>query len=81
MMNKMRKLLIIPHLHPEPASLPSGNCHQWIGCVSSHAFSFVFECVCTCINVFHFGKIFCFYINGVTFVCRIPLFALFIQQK
>lgn len=79
MMNKMRKLIIIPHLHPEPTSLSSGNHHQWVGCVSAQVFSFVFECtyIYIDINMFNFGKIFYFYTNGVTFVCRITLLALF----
>ena len=56
-------------------------------CLNVYRYTFkykrIYMCVCVYIhtyvyiNMFSFGKIFCFYTNGVKFVCRITLFALF----
>lgn len=83
MMSKMRKLLITPHLQPGPTSLgyvvTTINC--WM-CPRPHFFLCIWMHVYICAQKHVlFGKIFCFYTNGVTFVFKIALFVLFIYNR
>lgn len=76
MMNKMRKLLITPHLQPGPTSLEYvvTTINSWL-CLLPRLFLCIWMHVYICADKHVlFGKIFCFYTNGVTFVFKIALF-------
>lgn len=77
----MRKFLIIPPYTLNHISWACGNHHQWMNVsppkllpLCSNACMHIFEHI----NMFYFGKVFCFYTNGITRIFKIPLFALFI---